>query len=244
MPHTLLIVAGPSCAGKSPLVKALKRLHPQLLDGFRAPVLYHTRKPRPGEADGVDYHFRSREEVKALKGEKGFEVFKVRADLQAVDLAEFRDLLARFNVVYEGNVDVSLALRDIGRGAGAQVVDVFLSPLAEAEVRRLSQRGSFADELVEMMRRRLLRRAYSKAAHLSLPDLEDIEARARPILSELAAAHAFSHVIPNPDGEDSDHWTLFAEPVGAAGRSVRALASILAGAPDATVERWPKDLLA
>jgi guanylate kinase len=243
MPRTLLIIAGPSCAGKSPLLKALKRLHGDLLKGFRSPVLYHTRKARPGETDGVDYHFRSRKEVKTLRGDDRFEVFKVRADLQAVDIAEFRSLVAEGNVVYEGNVDVALALKGIGDKAGARVIDVFLSPLSGAEVRRLGGGGSFGQALVEMMRRRLLRRAYSKAAHLSLPDLEDIEARAAPILSELAQAHRFSHVIPCHDGEDSDHWSLFAEPVGDAGRAATAVASVLRGAPDGWVERWPKGLV-
>lgn len=243
MPHTLFIVGGPSCAGKSPLLKSLKRLHPRLIDGYREPVLTHSRKPRPGEVDGVDYNFRSRKEVKKLRGKDGYTVFKVRADHQAVDIGEFRTLLDAGDVAYEGNVDVALALKAIGSEAGARVVDVFLSPLALEEVRRLARSGSFEEQLVEMMRRRLLRRAYGKAAHLSLPDLEDIEARAAPILSELAMAHAFSRVIPCHDGEDSDHWTLFAEPVGAAGRAVRALASVLAGAPDGTVELWPEGLL-
>ena len=195
MPHTLLIVAGPSCAGKSPLVKSLKRLHGDLVSGFRSPVLYHSRKARPGEEDGVDYHFRSRKEVKRLRGDGRFEVFKVRADLQAVDTAEFAALLAKGDVLYEGNVAISLALKAVGEGAGARVVDVFLSPLSGDEVRRLGGGGSFGDALVEMMRRRLLRRSYGKAAHLSLPDLEDIEARAAPILSELADAHRFGQIL-------------------------------------------------
>lgn len=241
-PNTFLVVAGPSCAGKSPLVKAIRRLHPDLMAGYATPILYHTRKPRPGEVDGVDYHFRTRKELKGLRDRKGFEVFKARDQLQAVDIGEFNGLIARGNVVYEGNVAISLALKAIAAGAGANVVDVFLSPLGLDEVRRLARSGGFKEQLTEMMRRRLLRRSYAKSAHLSLPDLQDIEERAATARDELAEAHAFSHVIANHDGEDSDHWTVFREPVGDAGRTVRALASILRGSPDGAAERWPSDL--
>jgi guanylate kinase len=238
MPNTFLIVAGPSCAGKSPLVKALKRLYPELAGPLREPVLYHSRKPRPGEADGDDYHFRSSKEIKALKGDPRFRVFKVRDQRQAVDLDEVKELLAAGSVVYEGNVEISLAMKALGADAGARVIDLFLSPLSAAEAARLSRASAFEDRLVEMMRRRQLRRAAGKNAHLSLPDLQDAEVRAGTILAELAEAHRFGHVVPCADGEDSDHWTLFSEPVGDAGRAVRAVAALLSGAPDAHIERW------
>lgn len=241
---TLLIVAGPSCAGKSPLVSAFRRLHADLAAPFRSPVLYHSRKPRPGERDGEDYHFRTRKEIKALRERDDFSVFKVRGELQAVDWGGFDLLLEGGDVLYEGNVETALAMRErVQARAAARVVDTFLSPLALGEVRRLGGHPGFAGQLVEMNRRRLLRRAYAKAAHLSLPDLEEIEARARTVPEELAAAPAFSCVIPCHDGEDSDHWTLFAEPVGDAGSALAALVSLVRGTPDATVERWPPDAL-
>ena len=63
----LVILAGPSCAGKSPLDKALRRFHPQLRQNLKSLVLYNSRDPRPGELDGVDYHFRSRQEIADLE---------------------------------------------------------------------------------------------------------------------------------------------------------------------------------
>src|SRR3954463_9628004 len=54
----VIVISGPSGAGKSTLVKLLlekcRRLEPS--------VSATTRAPRPGEVDGVDYHFLSREE--------------------------------------------------------------------------------------------------------------------------------------------------------------------------------------
>jgi guanylate kinase len=63
----LVILSGPSCVGKSPLVKALAKFYPELQKTLQPLVLYNSRAARPGEIDGVDYHFRSREQVEKLK---------------------------------------------------------------------------------------------------------------------------------------------------------------------------------
>ena len=54
---TLYIISAPSGAGKSSLVKALIDLEPQI----RVSVSHTTRAMRPGEVDGENYHFVSRE---------------------------------------------------------------------------------------------------------------------------------------------------------------------------------------
>ncbi|MFA5082832.1 MAG: guanylate kinase [Hydrogenophilaceae bacterium] len=53
MPGNLFIVSAPSGAGKSSLVKALLEADA----GIKLSVSYTTRAPRPGEVDGVHYHF-------------------------------------------------------------------------------------------------------------------------------------------------------------------------------------------
>ncbi len=53
MSGSLFIVSAPSGAGKSSLVKALIEGDPRL----RLSISYTTRPPRPGEEDGVHYHF-------------------------------------------------------------------------------------------------------------------------------------------------------------------------------------------
>ncbi len=57
MSGNLFIVSAPSGAGKTSLVTALLKLNKQI----DLSVSYTTRAPRPGETDGVDYHFVSRE---------------------------------------------------------------------------------------------------------------------------------------------------------------------------------------
>ena len=58
----LIIVSGPSGSGKSTLIKAaMSTFEPRLRHSISAT----TRLPRPGEQDGIDYHFWSRERFEA-----------------------------------------------------------------------------------------------------------------------------------------------------------------------------------
>jgi guanylate kinase len=88
------------------------------------------------------------------------------------------------------------------------------------------------------MRRKLLRRARRHKGELSLGDLEDVERRAASACAELADATHFDHVVPNHDGEDSDHWDAFYYPLGDARRTLLAVAALLRGEAPAGVERW------
>src|SRR3979490_194901 len=66
MPHStgiLYIVSAPSGAGKTSLVKALVDAQPQI----RVSVSHTTRAMRPGEIDGVNYHFVERNEFLCMK---------------------------------------------------------------------------------------------------------------------------------------------------------------------------------
>ena len=53
MSGKLFVVTAPSGAGKTSLIDAVMKADPSL----KISVSYTTRKPRPGEQDGVDYHF-------------------------------------------------------------------------------------------------------------------------------------------------------------------------------------------
>ena len=55
---TLVVLSGPSGVGKSTVVKALRARHPEVWLSVSAT----TRRPRPGEADGIHYHFVSEAE--------------------------------------------------------------------------------------------------------------------------------------------------------------------------------------
>jgi guanylate kinase len=59
----LYVVAAPSGGGKTTLVRALIEREPDI----RLSVSYTTRPPRPGEIDGVDYHFVDEPKFQTLK---------------------------------------------------------------------------------------------------------------------------------------------------------------------------------
>ena len=68
-PPKPIVISGPSGTGKSTLLKRLFAAHPQK---FMFSVSHTTRKPRPGEQDGVDYNYVSRPEFEALIDKGGF----------------------------------------------------------------------------------------------------------------------------------------------------------------------------
>lgn len=63
IPGLLFVVCGPSGVGKTSLVRALVARGPALT----LSVSYTTRAPRPGEQDGVAYHFVSAERFAAMQ---------------------------------------------------------------------------------------------------------------------------------------------------------------------------------
>src|SRR5574344_128519 len=67
-PGTLYILSAPSGAGKTSLVKALL----DELDFVRVSVSHTTRAMRPGETDGINYHFTSKDDFTAMIGRGEF----------------------------------------------------------------------------------------------------------------------------------------------------------------------------
>ncbi len=241
----LVVLSGPSCAGKSPLVKALARLHPDLAARLQPVTLFNSRAPRPGERDGADYHFRSREHIEGLRADPRFVVMDVRGDLQALDLEGLAATLSRGDAIFEGNPYVGAALLDHPRLGRVRRVSMFLAPLSREEILDLRERpGADLRALVaDVMRRKLLRRTRRQKGELSQKDLENIEKRAGSAFEELRSAWRFERVLPNHDGEDSENWDAFYWPLGDARRSLRALVAVLEGREPEGAERWEEGLL-
>jgi len=242
----LVILAGPSCVGKSPLDKALGRLYPELRRRLRKLVLYNSRAPRPGELDGVDYYFRTNAQIEALGAEARYAVMEVRGDLQALDVEELRGLLAQSDAFFEGNAFVGRALQTHPRLAEVKRLSVFMAPLSKDEIvflRAPERNVSFPDLLTDIMRRKLLRRTRRQKGELSAKDLQDIETRASSAHRELREAWHFEHVIPNHDGEDSDNWEAFYYPLGDARKVLAAFAALLEGGAPQGVEKWEEGLV-
>ena len=64
-----VVFCGPSGAGKSTLLKRLMKEHPK---AFAFSVSHTTRSPRPGEQNGREYHFVSRDEMTKLIDDNQF----------------------------------------------------------------------------------------------------------------------------------------------------------------------------
>jgi len=242
----LVILSGPSCVGKSPLEKALAKFHPQLRRALRKLVLYNSRSPRPGELDGVDYHFRTRSQVEALRAQTRYAILDVRGDLQALDVDEMRVWLAESSAFFEGNPFVGRALQTHPALAGIDRLSVFLSPLSKEEVIYLKapeRNVSLSDLIADIMRHKLLRRTHRQKLELSAKDLENIEARATSAYRELKEAWHFDYVIPNHDGEDSDNWEAFYYPIGDARKALSAFVALLEGKVQPGVEKWEENLI-
>jgi guanylate kinase len=250
-----VMLSGPSCVGKGPLHNALKRFHPQLERKLEKLILFNSRAPRPGEQDGVDYHFRPRQEIEALRLRSGqalrdqeeYIVMDVRGDLQALDVENLREVLrGEKDAFFEGNPFVSTEAKKSPLLSDVPMLSVFLSPLSKDEILFLkdpARRVSLPDFVTDVMRRKLLRRTRKQKDLLSLKDLENIERRASSAHREMQLAWHFDYVIPTHDGEDSENWDAFYYPVGDARKALLAFAAILSGQETEYAEKWDKDLL-
>jgi guanylate kinase len=242
----LVILTGPSCVGKSPLYKSLGKFYPELRNQFHKLVLVNSRAPRPGELDGVDFHFRTRAQVETLRSDHRYAVLEARSDLQALHVPDLESLLQRSDVFFEGNPSVARALQTHPRLASVNRLSIFLSPLSKEEISYLKapeRNVSLQELLTDIMRRKLLRRTRRQKGELSAADLENIEIRASSAYRELQAAWQFQYVIPNHDGEDSDHWEAFYYLIGDARKTLDAFAALLKGSVPPAVEKWEEDLL-
>lgn len=242
----LVILSGPSGIGKSPLLRVLQRFYPDLAGRLHPLVLYNDRAPRPGEQDGVAYHFRSRAEIEALAAQPGFIVLPVRRDLQALDVAQVTHLLAQGrDALFEGNPYVAQALATAPQLATTARLSVFLSPVSQEEIAALRAQPGVDLEatIVEVMRRKQQRRMARWKPEIGPEDQADIEARCRAAFAELHYAPRFDWVLPNHDGEDSENWDAFPCPLGDARRCLLDFAAILQGQTPRYGERWPADLL-
>lgn len=141
----LIILSSPSGAGKSTLSRKLLADDPSI----RFSVSATTRKPRPGEVDGKDYFFKSREDFEDMvrHGEmlEHAEVFgnfygTPKAPVEAA-IAQGHDVI--FDVDWQGGQQIrGSELRDA-------VVSVFILPPSIAELEsRLNKRGQDSAEVV------------------------------------------------------------------------------------------------
>jgi guanylate kinase len=168
----VFVITGPSGVGKGTLIRGLLERVPEL----RLSVSATTRSPRPGERDGIDYHFLTPEEFerRVQAGD-----FVEHAEYSGNRYGTLRSELERR--LREG-VPIVLEIEVQGarqvRQAMPEAIAVFIAPPSS-----------------DALRARLVGRGTDSA--------EAVEARMRTAQRELEAQPEFAHVVVNDRLEEA-----------------------------------------
>ncbi|AMA09514.1 MULTISPECIES: guanylate kinase [unclassified Picosynechococcus] len=169
-PGKLIVLTGPSGVGKGTLVRSLLPRHQNLFLSISAT----TRQPRPGEVDGQDYFFKTREQFEAMiaAGEL-LEWAEYAGNYYGTPLPPMKTQIQQGNfVILEIEVIGANQVKDIY----ADALRIFILPPSFEELeQRLRGRGNDPEAAIA---KRLVRAK-----------------------EELAMSHEFDHEIVNDDLE-------------------------------------------
>jgi guanylate kinase len=140
----LIVVSGPSGAGKSTLIKASLEAVPELAYSVSAT----TRGPRPGEVDGKDYIFLSREEFERwIEEDRFLEWAEYSGNLYGTPEQKVEELLDEGKSVI---LEIELqGARQVRRKRPDAVMVFVRAPSLEETRRRLTGRATETEEALE-----------------------------------------------------------------------------------------------
>jgi guanylate kinase len=137
----LIVISGPSGAGKGTICKELIEKH----DNIYISVSATTRSPRAGEVDGVNYYFLTKDEFKDKVESNGFiEYANVHGNYYGTPKLNVEKMLNEGkNVILEIDIQGALQVKDNFE----EGVFIFILPPSMEELkRRIIKRGSETEE--------------------------------------------------------------------------------------------------
>lgn len=154
----LIVVSGPSGAGKGTICKALLEKHDDLFISVSAT----TRQPRAGEVDGVNYHFITKEDfIKRVEQKDFLEYAEVYGNYYGTPKSRVEEMIdSGKNVILEIDIQGALKVKENFK----EGVFIFILPPSMEELKqRIIKRGSETPE--SLMRR--FKSAYQEINYIS-----------------------------------------------------------------------------
>lgn len=142
----LFVISAPSGAGKTTI---LRRIMADVA-GLTFSISHTTRKPRPGERDGVEYNFVNREEFLAMIDDGQFiEYAEVHENLYGTSGAAIEQQLQQgLDVILDIDVQGAEILRTLSQ---PEATFIFIAPPGLGELEsRLRGRGTESEEIIKV----------------------------------------------------------------------------------------------
>jgi guanylate kinase len=189
----LFVISAPSGAGKTTLLKRVM----EHLSGLVFSISHTTREPRPGELDGVDYHFISRAQFLAMIDRELFlEYAEVHDNLYGTSSEAIGSQLENgLDVVLDIDVQGAAILRKKGQ---PEATHIFISPpnLKELE-RRLRGRGTESEETIKLRLKNAATEIKAAAAYEYLIINDNIDEAVELLNAIILAERARAHRLPS-----------------------------------------------
>ena len=137
----LIVISGPSGAGKGTICKALLEKRDDLFISVSAT----TRSPRAGEVDGVNYHFLTKEDFIARVEKNDFlEYANVHGNMYGTPKFKVEEMLAEGkNVILEIDIQGALKVKENFE----EGVFIFILPPSMEELKQMSMLGKMPEGL-------------------------------------------------------------------------------------------------
>ena len=141
----MLVLSSPSGAGKTTISKKIQQKHPN----FKISVSHTTRKPRPNEVDGIDYHFINQDNFESMIDDKKFyEHAKIFGNYYGTSKASVDNILKKkydilFDIDWQGNMQLS-------KFKELKLTKIFILPPNKEELQiRLKSRNQDNEETIK-----------------------------------------------------------------------------------------------